>query len=251
MTRRLWISFAQLVTVIIALSAWQWVGSDKNLTLFISTPGAVAHQLVSWSAEPAKWAAAGATLGEAALGFLIAVVSAVLLGSLVGGSASLARFFDPFITAANAVPKLAMAPLFIMIFGIGLVSKVYFVSTAVFFIPFYNIFAGFRAMDPVFVQNVRILGAGWGWRVRDVYAPALFGTLIASLRVTASWSVLAAVIAECIAASSGIGLIISQGQAELQNDVVLAGVVVVSTMVFIIDRSLVLIERRFASWRLA
>jgi NitT/TauT family transport system permease protein len=251
MRRRFWIVFAQLATVAVGLAAWQWVGSDKNMTLFVSTPLAVAEQLASWAIDPAKWAAAGATLGEAALGFLVGVVSAVLLGALVGGSAPLARFFDPFITAANAVPKLAMAPLFIMLFGIGLVSKIYFVATAIFFIPFYNIFAGFRAMDPVFVQNVRVLGAGWGWRVRDVYAPALFGTLIASLRVTASWSVLAAVIAECIAASSGIGLIISEGQAELQNDVVLAGVVVVSTMVFVIDRSLVLLERRFASWRLA
>lgn len=251
MSRKVWIVVAQLVTVCAVLLVWQLEGSQGDVAQFISSPTAVFWELVAWCRDPAIWLQVATTAEEAFFGFVLGVSAAILLGSLVGISRLWSRLLAPYVSTLNSIPKLALAPLFVMIFGLGITSKIYFVSIAVFFIPFYSVYGGFRALESLYLINAQVLGANLFWRIVDVYVPALVGTLIASLRVTISWSFLAAVLFETISSSSGIGYLIAEGQARLQNEVVLAGVALVSSIVIISDRLLLLIERRFASWKLA
>jgi len=157
----------------------------------------------------------------------------------------------PIVAGLNGRPKIALGPLYLLLFGIGIWSKIYFVATVVFFIPFYSLFMSLRSIDFVLLQNIKILGASPRWLVLDVYLPALIGTLIGSLRLTASWAMLSAAVGEMLASSAGIGFKINQGQHLLQNDVVLAGIILISAIVLIVDRLLVRVERHFARWTLA
>ncbi len=233
----------QLLTVAMLLIGWQYVGSGSRGGLLFSTPTAVATQLATWFTDSVRYVDVLATVEEAAGGFVIGTVAAVLAAIALGASRTVGRFATPFVAALNGIPKIALGPLYLLLFGIGTASKIYFVATVVFFIPFYNIFMSIRSIDQTLVDNIKILGASPRWLLVDIYVPALAGVLVSSFRLTASWAMLSAVVGEMLASSNGIGYVINQGQHLLENDVVLAGVIVVSLIVFVFDRLFVLVER--------
>ena len=113
----------------------------------------------------------------------------------------------------NALPKIALAPLFILIFGESVSARAYFVAAGIFFITFYNVFGGIRSIDVVYLRNARVLGANRRWLVRDVYAPSIVGWVMTSLRaLTSAWALTGAVIAEYLGSVKGMGYIVATGQ---------------------------------------
>jgi NitT/TauT family transport system permease protein len=117
------------------------------------------------------WTDCGITLTEAALGYLLALVVAVVLASVVFSSPLLERFLRPFIAVFNALPKVVLAPLFLLWFGVGVSSKVYFTASVIFFIVFYGVYTGMKSIDLTLVDNMRALGASTLSLVRHVYGP--------------------------------------------------------------------------------
>ncbi|MET7402710.1 ABC transporter permease [Dactylosporangium sp. NPDC005572] len=237
--------------VMLLFGGWQIAaGSSQAIEIVISRPSAVGTTLArEFGSGGAWWGALAITLRESALGFVLGLASAVALLVLTAPLWWVARFIGPFVAAANALPIVIMAPLFIVWFGISLQSKVYFVAVAIFFILYYGLFTGIRSIDPGLVDNARVLGARRLQLVRQIYAPAALTWTIAGLRLSSAWSLLAAVVAEYLGSNAGIGYEIATAQQNLEVSVVIAGILAVATVAVILDRALIRLEQRFSRWR--
>ena len=235
----------------IVLIAWFWQGIDDSAANFLSRPSTVLADLKNWVVDPPLRSDIFVTVGEAGLGLVIASLAAIVLASVLAANRTVAEVAEPFISATNAIPKLALAPLFILVFGIAFTSKVAFVAVSVFFIPFYALFHALRTVDPTVLDHVRILGANRLHVSRDVYVPAVIGSVTASLRSAVAFALVTAVIAELIAANAGIGYSISAAAQNGAPGRLISGILLIGIIGFILDRVLLLVERRFSRWRVA
>ena len=233
------------------LGVWQKIGtSTVYWQVEITSPSKIWSKLAAWVTTHQFWIDFRTTLTEAALGYLLGVGGALVMVAIVIAVPNLGRFLKPFLAMLNALPKVVLAPLFIVWFGVNTKSKVYFVASLIFFIIFYGVYTAIRAIDRTLLDNTRALGASRLQLVRSVFIPAIVTWLIASLRVGGAYALLAAIFAEFLGASGGIGSRISQGQQLLHNDQVMAGIFVIAIAALVLDRVLVRLERRFAKWRL-
>jgi NitT/TauT family transport system permease protein len=255
--RRVVVRVTQIVILCTVLGLWQYMASgSKTLMLSVGTPWDVMRWIAAWATGGAMphgrgWADLGLTLEEAAAGYVLGVFIGVIFGSVLGSSRWLRSFSTPFIAVLNAFPKIALAPLFILIIGSSFSMKAYFVAATAGFITFYAVFNGITSIDPVYLRNAKILGAGPLWRIKEVYLPAIVGWVTAGLRLTAAWSISAAVVAEFLAANNGMGYVINLGQQSGQVSQVLGGIAIVAFVALIVDRVLLMISRHFSAWRLA
>jgi NitT/TauT family transport system permease protein len=236
----------------VILAVWQLVGSGSVTEgLTVSTPWAVLGWIVKWASgdEFHGWADLGATMEEAILGYLLGVAIGVVLAAFVSVLPPLRILLAPLMSVLNALPKVALAPLFIVIFGSSLSSKTYFVTSTIFLISFFNVSNGIKSIDQMLIRNAQLLGANWLWLVWEVYIPAIIGWLVTSLRLTAAWALASAVIAEYLSAQIGMGFIVASGQQTADATVVIGGIVIVSLVALIIDQSLKGAESRFSRWK--
>ncbi|HEX3842110.1 MAG TPA: ABC transporter permease [Acidimicrobiales bacterium] len=244
----------QIAIVLVALGLWEYLGkSSKTLNLTISTPWDTAKWIGQWAEgkQAHGWSDLVVTLEEAAYGMFLGVLIGVVLAVVVSTSKWVRLFSAPFVSMLNALPKIALAPLFILIFGESVSARAYFVAAGIFFITFYNVFGGIRSIDVIYLRNARVLGANRRWLVRDVYAPSIVGWVMTSLRLTSAWALTGAVIAEYLGSVKGMGYIVATGQQSSSTPEVLGGVLIVAVVALIVDRVIVRIERHFSVWRLA
>ena len=242
---------ARIAILALFLGGWQLYGDKSKVQrLIFSTPGNVASTLTGWVHQSAFWDDLRVTLTEAVLGYLVGVAAAVVLASVVFASPLLERFLRPYIAVMNALPKVVLAPLFLLWLGIGISSKVYFTASVIFFIVFYGVYSGMKSIDLKLVDNMRALGASSVSVVRHVYAPAILTWIIAGLRLSFTFALLATVLGEFLGGTEGLGVRISLATQQLQNNVVVAGIVAIALVAVAFDRALVRLERRFAKWKL-
>lgn len=233
------------------LAGWQILGSSTPYwTLVLTSPSKIWSVLQSWSTGSLFWTDLRVTLIEAALGFLLGTVLAVIVVAIVVATPLLDRFLRPFLAVLNALPKVVLAPLFLVWFGINTRAKVYFVASVIFFVVFYGVEKGLKSIDRQFLDNTKALGATKRQLVRNVYLPAIATWICSSLRLSVAFALLAAVFSEFLGASEGVGRRISNGQQLLHNDEVMAGIFVIAVVALIADRLLLRVERRFTRWRL-
>jgi NitT/TauT family transport system permease protein len=234
------------------VGAWQLFGSTSDYArLVFSTPSDVLGTLGGWAGEASRWHDVLVTLEEGLLGFAVGTGLAFVLAILVVMVPWTARVLEAPVSALNAIPRVALAPLFIVWLGIGTTSKLVYAASAIFFIAFYSLMTGLRAIDPAYVDRARSLGASRSWTLRAVYVPSGVGWIMTSLRLSITWALIAAVTAEYLGSSQGLGNLILQGQYNLKTKVVLAGVLLIALIGFTGDRLLVRLERRFTTWRLS
>jgi NitT/TauT family transport system permease protein len=237
-----------VVFLALFLGAWQML--DKATAIFLSRPSSIAVALKTWFQTPSLRDDIPTTLEEAALGFCAAMVVAIVLATLLASSKMWAAIVAPYVAIFNSVPKIALAPLFIAVFGTGISSKVYFILALVFIIPFFSLFRALTAVDPVFLNHARMLGATRRQLARDVYLPAVIGSLAAVLRATTQFCLLGAVFSELIASSSGLGFEIETASQVNESNFLFAGVVLVALIGFTLDVIIRRISSHFVRWRI-
>jgi NitT/TauT family transport system permease protein len=249
--RRFWARTARVLIVVAFVGAWQAIGTRSPVErLTFSTPESVLTTLGRWTNDATFWRDLGITLTEAVLGYLMGVVSGVVLAAVVFSSTTIERFLRPFVAVFNALPKVVLAPLFLLWFGIGISSKVYFTASVIFFIIFYGVYTGMKAIDVSLVNNMRALGASTVDLTVHVYAPAILTWIVAGLRLSFTFAILATVLGEFLGGTEGLGVRISLATQQLQNNVVIAGIIAIALVAVLVDRSLVRVERRFTRWKL-
>jgi len=242
------IRWGRVLLGLAALAVWEathrLLGAE-----WISSPADVVRRLAEIAASGELLRHTVATLSEAAFGFLIGGGAGILLPFALRLSPRLTAALDPFFAAAMGVPKLALAPLLILWFGIGLVSKVAFVAAVVFFLLFFNTLAGVRAMDPRLSAAVRIFGAREWAVTREIAWHTALPYVFAGLKVGLPRAISAAVVGEFIAADRGLGYYINNARSLADTVGLFTGVALVTLLVLAIDAGLERLQARSLAWR--
>ena len=242
------IVWGRVLVGIACLAGWQAthlaLGSE-----WISSPADIGHRLLEITASGELVRHTVATLTEAMFGFLLGGGAGILLPFALRLSPRLTAALDPFFTAAMGVPKLALAPLLILWFGIGVVSKIVFVAAVVFFFLFFNTLAGMRSIDPRLASAVRVLGAR-EWTVTwEIAWHTALPYVFAGLKVALPRAIGAAVVGEFIAADRGLGYYINNARSMADPVGLFTGVTLVTLLVLAIDAGLERVQARSLAWR--
>jgi NitT/TauT family transport system permease protein len=160
------------------------------------------------------WAATGITLKNTFFGFVTGVASGFVAGLVLGRSDRLSAIFQPFITAVNSIPRIALAPIIVLAFGIGDVSKVVTSWIVVVFLVFFNTFEGARSIDEGFINVARLLGASEWQITRTVVIPSTMAWVFASLSPAISFALIGVIVGEFIGAERGLGKLIIEAEAR-------------------------------------
>ncbi|KFI26026.1 ABC transporter permease [Haematobacter missouriensis] len=245
----------QALVAVVAVGFW-WVltnttlfGDPARIQFFFSTPGDVLAQIVRWFSTGTIWYHLWITLLEAALAFVLGTLAALILGFWLARRPRLAAVFDPYIKGANALPRVVLAPIFTLWFGLGIWSKVALGFTLVFFIVFFNVYQGVKEVNRTVLQNARMLGMTERQLLRHVYLPSALSWVFSSLHVSIGFAVVGAVVGEYLGSSAGLGYLIAQAEGMFDIAGVFAGMFVLSAFVLVIDWLVTLAERRLLVWQ--
>ena len=247
--RRALILVLRVVVGIAFLAFWHYSSGRLIDTLLISSPEAVFARLWRWTIDGTLWTNLSITLEATAFGFIIGCASGFGLGLLFGRFNMLAEVFDPYITAIYSIPKIALAPLFIIWFGIGIESKVAVSAAIVFFVIFLNTYSGVREVNPLYVNVTRIMGGGEASVLRHVIVPSAASWVITGLKVSVPYALVGTVIGEFMSSNQGIGFLISQATGLFNTASVYAGIIVLAVVGAIINTALKYFEAWVLRWR--
>lgn len=252
--RHRWTVYGLRAALLVAVLAFWEVSVNLWFDpFFYSKPSLIWHKLVVWftegTAQGPIWQQIRYTLQEAVLGFILGAIVGILLGILLGRARLLAEVLQPYIQAANAVPRIVLSALFIIWFGLGMSSKVATAFVLVFFPVFFNAFQGAREVDRNLVNNARILGAGRGQVLRSIVVPSATSWILASLHTAFGFALIGAIVGEYAGATHGVGLLISTAQASFDSAGIYAGMVISTVLALAAELVLGLLERRLLKWR--
>ncbi len=171
----------------------------------LARPSAIAADLADYAASGLLTRDLRATLSEAFLGLAGGVLGGIAVGLLFGYWRTVAAVFEPIMVALNSLPRITLAPLLILWFGLGMTSKVLLSLFTVFFVIFFNTFIGVRSVDPELVKVVRVMGGGARQVARMVVIPSVCSWIFAALRTSVSFALTGAVVGEFVGSTSGLG----------------------------------------------
>ncbi|HEY8440181.1 MAG TPA: ABC transporter permease [Xanthobacteraceae bacterium] len=216
---------------------------------FFSTPADVGARLLRWVVERSIWEHLWITLVEAVLAFVTGSIAGVAVGFWFARQPIVAAVFDPYVKMANALPRVVLAPIFALWFGLGIWSKVALGFTLVFFIVFFNVYQGIKEVSPTLLANARMLGMNEGQLTRHVYWPSALSWMFSSLHTSVGFAVVGAVVGEYLGAAAGLGYLIQQAESVFDVAGVFAGMLVLTAFVICIDALVTRVERRLLVWR--
>lgn len=254
-THTLHLLFWQLIVAVVLIGIWH-VGATipiGGVTLlpkfFFSTPGEVALRVVKMFAAGEIWQHLGITLLEAMLSFAIGSLGGIAFGFWFARKPFVSAVFGPYLQILNALPRVVLAPIFMLWFGLGIWSKVALGVTLVFFIVFFNVYQGVREVNATVLANARMLGMNERQLLRHVYWPSALSWMFSSLHTSVGFAIIGAVVGEYLGSSAGLGYLIQQAEGVFDVTGVFAGMVILAAFVLAIDAVVTLVERRLLVWR--
>ncbi|HEU5159622.1 MAG TPA: ABC transporter permease [Streptosporangiaceae bacterium] len=218
---------------------------------YVSRPSEVAASLGDLAVGGRLWGHIATTMSEAGLGYLIGVAVGLLAALLLVAVPLLDEIAGPFLAAFYSIPKIALAPMFIMWFGLGALPKVLLAALMVFLVVLVNTIAGVRGISPGLIDVSRVLGARGPRLVRAVVLPGAAPAVLASIRLTFSRAMVGAILGEFIAATQGLGFLIVRSSRQFETATMFAGIVVVAVLVLIVNGVIRLLEARLLPWSTA
>jgi NitT/TauT family transport system permease protein len=189
------------------------------------------------------------TLVETLLAFAIGTILGIAIGIWLALAPVASALFDPYIKAINAMPRVILAPIFFVWFGLGIASKVALGVTLVFFIVFFNVYQGVKEVSPVVLANARMLGASPRQLLRYVYLPSAMSWVFASLHNSVGLAFVGAVVGEYLGSSEGVGYLILQAEGVFDINTVFAGILVLTGFALVLDWIVTLAEKRLMVWQ--
>ncbi len=216
---------------------------------FFGQPQEVAKRIWSWFVGGSIYLHLGVTLIETLLAFAIGTLLGLVFGLWLALAPTASTLADPYIKAMNAMPRVILAPIFAVWFGLGIASKVVFGITLVFFIVFFNVYQGVKEVSPVVLANARMLGASGKQLLRYVYLPSATSWVFSSLHTSVGLAFVGAVVGEYLGSARGVGYLIHQAEGVFDIDTVLAGILVLTLFALVLDFIVTRIENRLLVWR--
>jgi NitT/TauT family transport system permease protein len=272
----------QALICIAVLSIWQWgyqfharfpwLVPDLLDPYFISKPSEIFEQFLVLSclkskmgvfngwfngefgkcmarAENNLWIATGVTLKNTFFGFITGVTSGFAAGLILGRSDRLSAIFQPFITAVNSIPRIALAPIIVLAFGIGDTSKIVTSWIVVVFLVFFNTFEGARSIDEGFINAARLLGASEWQITRTVVIPSTMAWVFASLTPAISFALIGVIVGEFIGAEQGIGRLIIESEARGEASGMMVAVTILMLVGVVLAAGIQRLQRYLLRWQ--
>ncbi len=232
------------------LLLWELLAGQGYIDVFFfSKPSRIGAESLRMLTGGVLWRHLSVTLQEAGLGLLYGALFGSLVGILLGLSRRVTPVLMPLMVGINSIPKLALAPLFILWFGIGLTSKALMAGLMVFFIFSFNLYAGYRSVDADLLRTMRLLGANRLQTVRHVIWPSCLPWFLTSLRSGLALALSGAIVGELIGSSRGLGWLINDAAGRYDLTRVMACIFVIIVIMMLLDALLRLAERHLLKWR--
>ena len=224
--------------------------NDRQAAFFFGEPLRIFGRIWSWFVVDADiYRHLAVTLLETALAFAIGTALGLGCGLWLALSPLAAAIFDPYIKALNSMPRVILAPIFAVWFGLGVASKVALGVTLVFFIVFFNVYQGVKEVSPVVLASARMLGADARQLLRHVYLPSAMSWVFSSLHTSVGLAFVGAVVGEYLGSSQGVGYLILQAEGAFDINTVMAGILVLTVFALALDGLVGLAEKRLMKWQ--
>ncbi len=242
--------WGRVVVFAAVVALWQLAVSFKWLDFyFVSSPAAIALRLWQLVVSGRLFVHLGITFWEVVLGFVVGAVLGVACGMAMAAGRLVPEILDPYIMALYGLPRAALAPLFVVWFGIGVASKVAVGASIVFFLCLFSTYSGMRLTDAMLLQAVKALGATKRQLLFKVRVPYAMPWIIAGLKSSVGMALIGTIVGEFVAASRGIGWYIAYAGGSYDTTGVMVGLVVLGVMSVVLNTLLRRVETRLLKWK--
>jgi NitT/TauT family transport system permease protein len=253
---RMVVLLAQVGIGLVFLLCWQVFAGDPRKdrlavidSFYVSRPSAVLSTLRDWFADGSVYRHILATSEETVIGFLVGAVIGLVLGLALGSNRMMGKILSPFVSAAYSVPRLALVPLFVLWFGLGLSSKIVYITMVVFFLVFFNTFSGVREVSQDLTNILRVMGAGRRHLLLKVTIPSAMTWMLTGLRVSVPYALVAAVTAEIVSSNVGLGYLLVRSSNQFYVQGVFAAIVLMVGLSLVMLGLVVLLESWLLRWK--
>jgi NitT/TauT family transport system permease protein len=251
--------------LLLTLVVWHLASRDRQIAFFLGEPVQVLGRIWSWfmpfglgasllfpeglSGRADIYLHLGVTLLETVLAFGIGTLLGLVCGLWLALSPLASAILEPYLKAANSMPRVILAPIFALWFGLGIWSKVALAITLVFFVVFFNVYQGVKEVSPVVLNNARMLGANQRQLLRTVYLPSATAWVFSSLHTSVGLAFVGAVVGEYLGSARGVGYLILQAEGTFDVNTVFAGIVVLTLCALLLDAIVGRMESRLMKWQ--
>ncbi|MBV7483066.1 ABC transporter permease [Bordetella sp. BOR01] len=233
------------VLLVILVGMWELTVRQAGISaLVLPAPSAVALTLWTSLSTGYLWPHIGTTLAEMLLGLALGGIAGLAMGVALAESALLDRVLKPYVIVSQVVPKLALAPLFVLWFGFGMAPTVVMTALICFFPLMENTLTSLRQVDPNRLQLFRMLGASRGQTLLRLKLPAGLPGILAGLRVALVLALVGAVVGEFIGASRGLGAVIIASQGMMDTPLMFAALAAIAAIGLLCYQAMLMVERR-------
>jgi NitT/TauT family transport system permease protein len=238
----------QVGILIVLLALWQFLVTPESLPYF-SRPTLIAAKLWELLRHGDIYRNISVTLSEIGIGYAMGAAFGLSLGFVLGRSRFLSAALQPYIIGLYSIPKIALAPVFIVWLGLGMASKVAVVFVASFFLVFFNTYSGLVSINEELVRLARLMGASWPQTTMRVILPAAADQIFLGLRTAVPYAVIGAVIGEYIGSNEGLGYFILYASQTYDAAALFSGIIILVAIVFLANFGLSWLEGRVIRWR--
>jgi NitT/TauT family transport system permease protein len=235
---------------IMLLLVWQGASGRLVDNFFISSPIDVGRRLFGWTVDGSIFRHIEATLYATIMGFFIGSVAGAVLGIWLGVSPFASRLLNPYLNALNALPKVALAPLFVLWFGLGVESKIALAAVLVLFLVFLNTFAGVREVDQDLIDGARLMRATRAQVIAKVVIPSASSWVFAGLKISVPYALIGVILGEMIAANRGLGYLVQFSGSQFDAAGVFAVLIVIALLAVCLNFLVEIVQHRMERWRI-
>jgi NitT/TauT family transport system permease protein len=239
----------QVALGLVLLLLWQGASGRLVDNFFISNPIDVGTRLAGWVGDGSLFLHLWATVYATVVGFFVGAVGGVVLGIWLGVSPFTSRLLSPYLNALNALPKVALAPLFVLWFGLGLESKIALAAVLVLFLVFLNTYAGVREVDQDLIDGARLMKATRTQLIGKDIIPSAMSWVFAGLKISVPYALIGAVLGEMIAANRGLGYLVQFSGSQFDSAGVFAVLIVIALLAVALNFLVEIMQHRVQQWR--
>lgn len=239
----------QLGFIAVLLALWEVASRTVLNPFWCSRPSLIAGRLWELAISGDLWIHTLTTVQEAGAGLLLAALVGIPVGIALARAPRIARMVDPVMMGLYGLPRVALAPLFILWFGIELFSKIMMAFTMVVFIFILNVMEGIRTIDPDHLDLMKTMRAGRVYLVTQVLLPAVVPWILASFRIGVGLALIGAVVGELIGSNRGLGWYVESSGGQLDTTGVFSGLIVLMVLAMLANQLIGFVEKKVITWR--
>lgn len=239
----------QIVLTIVVIAFWQLGSGVLFDPFYMGSPAGILEILVKDLADWKFYRDLYVTGVEMGLGYVVGAFFGILLGTLLARWNFIADVFDPFLVALNSIPRIALAPLFIIWFGIDLASKVVLSATLVFFLMFFSTLSGIRGVDKALIDVARVMGANDKQCFFKVLLPGAISWIMNGLRMSLPFALIGVIVGEFLAASAGLGYRLNMYSTSYSTNGTFAMLLVMMAVMMVLNNAIAWVEKRALRWQ--